>query len=260
LCKADLGRDSCIPRNQYVEIRAEKPTSPKQRDWPEYQTCKFTAEAIVTEGSDKGEIRRVCASPDCPVHHPKKPAASKNATIRAEEALAQTTALRVPFVHPIADVINRTRALIDAFRRQQLPVVLVNVAGRAPGRTEQSQRYQTLPEGWADLIPELDRHPDDMVVTKRTWGVFASTNLEAQLKARGVTQVVIAVVATGTGVESTARQAYEQGFNVTLAIDAMTDARSEAHSNSLTNVFPRLGETGTTQQIIDLLETRSSAQ
>jgi ParB family chromosome partitioning protein len=91
-----------IPRNQYVEIRAEKPTSPKQRDWPEYQTCKFTAEAIVTEGSDKGEIRRVCASPDCPVHHPKKPAASKNATIRAEEekrrreeALAQTTALRV---------------------------------------------------------------------------------------------------------------------------------------------------------------------
>jgi nicotinamidase-related amidase len=99
-----------------------------------------------------------------------------------------------------------------------------------------------------------------MVVTKRTWGAFASTDLEAQLKARGVTQVVIAGVATGTGVESTARQAYEQGLNVTLAIDAMTDACSEAHINSLTNVFPRLGETGTTQQIIDLLETRSSAQ
>lgn len=67
----------------------------------------------------------------------------------------------------------------------------------------------------------------------------------------------MAGVATGTGVESTARQAYEQGFNVTLAIDAMTDARPEAHEYSIKHVFPRLGETGTTQEIIDLLDTRS---
>jgi nicotinamidase-related amidase len=87
-------------------------------------------------------------------------------------------------------------------------------------------------------------------------GAFAGTDLEARLKAKGVTQVVITGIATGTGVESTARQAYEQGFNVTLAVDAMTDARSEAHAYSLANVFPRLGETGTTQQIIDLLEAR----
>jgi ParB family chromosome partitioning protein len=61
-----------IPRNQYVEIRAEKPTNPKQAEWPEYKTCKFTTEAIVTEGSDKGEIRRICSNADCPIHHPKK--------------------------------------------------------------------------------------------------------------------------------------------------------------------------------------------
>jgi nicotinamidase-related amidase len=133
-------------------------------------------------------------------------------------------------------------------------VVLVNVAGRAPGRTEQPPRLQRLPEGWADLIPELD--PRRIVVTKRTWGAFASTDLEAQLKAKGAAQVVITGVATGTGVDSTARQAYEQGFNVTLAVDAMTDARSEAHAYSLAKVFPRLGETGTTQQIIDMLEAR----
>jgi nicotinamidase-related amidase len=160
------------------------------------------------------------------------------------------------FAHPIAGVISRPRALIKAFRRQELPVVLVNVAGRAPGRTEQPPRVQTLPEGWTDLIPELDWQSGDVVVTKRTWGAFASTDLETQLKAKGVTQVVITGVATGTGVESTARQAYECGFNVTLAVDAMTDARFEAHACSLTNVFPRLGETGTTQQIIDVLEAR----
>jgi nicotinamidase-related amidase len=69
-----------------------------------------------------------------------------------------------------------------------------------------------------------------------------------------VTQVVIAGVATSAGVESTARQAHELGFNVTLAVDAMTDMNSDAHINSVTQIFPRLGETGTTRDVIDLLE------
>jgi nicotinamidase-related amidase len=161
-----------------------------------------------------------------------------------------------PLVHPIGEVIARACALADAFRERGLPVALVNVAGGAPGRTEQPRQTGFRPEGWADLIPELNRRPDDIVVTKRTWGAFASTDLERQLKARGVTQVVIVGVATTTGVEATARQAYEQGFNVTLAIDAMTDRRPEAHDYSLNRVFPRLGETGTSQEIIDLLRIR----
>lgn len=158
------------------------------------------------------------------------------------------------FIHPIAGVVARACALASAFRRHRLPIALVNVDGTAPGRTERPRQIQTLPDGWSDLLPELGRQPDDIVVTKRTWGAFASTDLESQLKRRGVTQVVVAGVTTGTGVESTARQAYEAGFNVTLAIDAMTDGRPEAHDYSIAHVFPRLGETGATQAIIDLLE------
>ena len=165
----------------------------------------------------------------------------------------------LPVIHPIGDIIVQATALAAAFRARGLPVVLVNVAGRAPGRTEQSQGHTgPRPDGWTDFIPELDRQPGDIVVTKRTWGAFATTDLEAQLKALGVTQVVIAGVATGTGVESTARQAYEHGFNVTLAIDAMTDLRPEAHDYSIRHVFPRLGETGTSQEIIDRLPARST--
>jgi isochorismate hydrolase len=37
-----------------------------------------------------------------------------------------------------------------------------------------------------DLIPELHQQPDDILITKRTWGAFANTDLEAQLKAKGV--------------------------------------------------------------------------
>ena len=162
------------------------------------------------------------------------------------------------FVHPIDEVVERSRALLEAFRRRGLPVVLVNVAGGASGRTERPRRSEPFPDGWADLIPELDQQPSDIVVTKRTWGAFASTDLEDRLKALGVTQVVVTGVATATGVEATARQAYEQGFNVTLAIDAMTDGRREAHDYSINNVFPKLGETGSAREIIELLETRSA--
>jgi nicotinamidase-related amidase len=162
------------------------------------------------------------------------------------------------FIHPIGEVIDRTRALIDVFRRKDLPVVLVNVAGRAPRRTEQGPRNNlSSSEGWSDLLAELDKQPSDIVVTKRSWGAFATTNLEHQLKARGVTQVVVTGVVTSGGVEATARQAYEQGFNVTLAIDAMTDVREDAHQYSIRNVFPRVGETGSTKEIILLAEKLS---
>ncbi len=93
-------------------------------------------------------------------------------------------------------------------------------------------------------------------MTKRTWGAFASTDLEQRLTAVGVTQVVITGVATASGVESTARQAYEHGFNVTLALDAMTDRHADAHDNSVRNVFPRLGETGSTADVLALLKER----
>jgi ParB family chromosome partitioning protein len=93
-----------VPRNQYVEIRQEKPKNKYQQDAPEYKTCKYTTEAIVADGTDKGEFRKVCANPDCPVHHPKKQqrrtdpdAATKAAQEkqRREEAIASTTGIRV---------------------------------------------------------------------------------------------------------------------------------------------------------------------
>jgi nicotinamidase-related amidase len=162
--------------------------------------------------------------------------------------------------HPMADVVSHAARLADAFRHHDLPVVLINVDGGAPGRAEQSRRVSQFPPGWTDLIPELKRRPSDHLVTKQTWGAFTNTDLETYLKQAGVTQVVIAGVATSAGVESTARHAHELGFNVALAIDAMTDMSADAHHNSITRIFPRLGETGTTQQIVDLLEATAHGQ
>ena len=159
----------------------------------------------------------------------------------------------IPSVHPMADVVKNASSLAAAFRRHGLPVILVNVAGGAPGRTEQAQHLGELPADWADLLPELHQQPQDHLVTKRTWGAFTGTDLEGHLRGKGVTQVVLCGVATSIGVESTARHAYELGLNVTLAVDAMTDMNADAHADSVAWIFPRLGETGATQEIIDLL-------
>jgi nicotinamidase-related amidase len=166
----------------------------------------------------------------------------------------------LPTAHPIADVVSKATELAAAFRSYGLPVVLINVDGGAPGRAEQSRRISEFPAGWSDLIPELDRQPNDHLVTKQTWGAFTHTDLEQYLRQSAVTQVVIAGVATSAGVESTARYAHELGFNVALAVDAMTDMNADAHHNSITRIFPRLGETATTRQIIDLLEAASRGE
>lgn len=164
----------------------------------------------------------------------------------------------LPTAHPVEPVIAHTRTLLDAFRSRGLPVVLVNVAGGAPRRTEQPPRTAQLPADWAELVPELNRQPGDHLVTKKTWGAFTGTDLDAHLKAAGVTQIVLTGVATSIGVESTARQAHELGYNVTLAVDAMTDLNADAHVNSIERLFPRLGETSTTQDIVALLDRRGA--
>jgi nicotinamidase-related amidase len=165
----------------------------------------------------------------------------------------------LPTAHPIAGVLASTARLLEAFRRRGLPVALINVDAAAPGRTEKARPRIEMPPGWTDLVPELNQQASDHVVTKRTWGAFTNTDLEHYLKQNGVTQVVVAGVATSSGVESTARHAYELGFNVALAVDAMTDLSLEAHDHSVTMTFPRLGETGTSGEIVDLLQGSRAA-
>ena len=159
--------------------------------------------------------------------------------------------------HPMPEIIARSAALADAFRKRDLPVDLVNVSGGAPGRTQEVRNMSGMPADWTELVPELGAQASDHRVTKKTWGAFTGTDLEYYLKNQGVTQIVLAGVATSIGVESTARYAYEYGFNITLAVDAMTDRNPQAHANSVELIFPRLGETGTTDEIIVLLDKRS---
>lgn len=153
-----------------------------------------------------------------------------------------------------ADVVARSAELARAFRAHGLPVVLVRVSGgpAAPGRTDVPSRGGARPEGWDRIVEELEG-AGDIVVTKRNWGAFYGTDLDLQLRRRGVTQIVLTGVATSAGVESTARAAHEHGYHVTLAADAMSDRSDEVHRHSVERIFPRLGEVGTTAEILEVL-------
>ena len=162
----------------------------------------------------------------------------------------------LPMVHPMPGVIDRVARLARAFRQQGLPVVLVNVAGLAPGRTE-FQVSLSPPADWTELVPELDLQPGDYTVTKQQPGAFYGTGLEQILRRRGATQVVLAGVVTSGGVEATARDAYDRGYNVALVVDAMTDLSAEAHQYSVEMAFPRIGETASTDEVLALLNQRN---
>ncbi len=160
----------------------------------------------------------------------------------------------LPLVHPFDRIVSNSAALADAFRSRGLPVVLVNTDGMAPGRREQNAMgRRAFSADWTDIVPEMRASPDDLRITKRSPGAFTGTSLLDMIQSRAVTQVVVAGVATGTGVEMTARQAYDMGLNVTLATDAMTDMDAEVHANSVERIFPRIGETSTVDKIIQLL-------
>src|SRR5437588_2875386 len=142
----------------------------------------------------------------------------------------------------VASVVPSAAALATAFREHDLPVVLVNVTGRAPGRSDADSRggngsTMTLPSGWADIIGELEPQPGDHLITKRRRSAFHDTGLDTLLRDLGVTQIVLAGVSTSSGVESTARSGH--GYHVVLATDAMADPDPDAHRHSLERVFPK---------------------
>ncbi|HEX4758573.1 MAG TPA: hydrolase [Terracidiphilus sp.] len=161
---------------------------------------------------------------------------------------------------PTATVIANSARLLTAARQTGAKPVLVHVGGSSDGAdrlrppTDAPPRMTTPQPGWMDLIPELDCQPDDIIIFKRQWGAFYGTDLDLQLRRRGLTTIVLCGIATEIGVESTARDAYERGYELVFASDAMTSTSPESHANTIERIFPRIGRVRTTDQIIAALQ------
>ncbi|UAY51384.1 cysteine hydrolase family protein [Ferruginibacter albus] len=164
----------------------------------------------------------------------------------------------LPTAHTMGTILNNSAKLVAAFRKANLPIVIVNVnpAGAAWTKTRKEPNpvpNRAFKEDWLEIVPEIQTQPGDIFITKHTWGAFFETKLHEALQEKNVTGIVIAGVATSIGVEGTARQASELGYNISFVKDAMTDMFPEAHDNSLKHIFPRMGEIGDTVDVIEKL-------
>jgi nicotinamidase-related amidase len=120
---------------------------------------------------------------------------------------------------------------------------------RAPGRNDAGAPNRLFPPHWTELVPELEQHPSDYLVTKQRIGAFLGTSLDETLRWRGVTQIFLAGVSTSGGVESTGRSAYDLGYHVVFVSDAMTDMNEDTHRHRVETMFPRLDEVETTEGV-----------
>jgi nicotinamidase-related amidase len=141
------------------------------------------------------------------------------------------------------DLLERGKALARRFRAARAPVVLVNVNPPLDGPDrrvdEPSALPKVLPSGFADLAPGLAA-PGDIKITKSTWGAFFRTDLDAELKSRGIQTIVLGGVATHVGVDTTARQAWELGYELVIARDVATSMGVEPHEATMRHIFPRI--------------------
>lgn len=174
------------------------------------------------------------------------------------------------------DVVARGKELADAFRAHGLPVVLVNVdfspdfadapqgrddetpepgpdSAEGEGVGENESDGEDFHANYAVIVDELGAQDGDIRVTKHQWGAFHGTDLDTQLRRRGVTQIVLAGLVTSRGVDTTAREAYAHNYSVAFAVDAMADRGIEVHENAVERIFPQIGQRATTAEVLETL-------
>ncbi len=119
-----------------------------------------------------------------------------------------------------------------------------------PETDQKPSAPQERPADWAEFDPRLNVQENDYIVTKRQWGAFFGTDLDLQLRRRGIDTIVLCGIATNIGVESTAREAFQYGYNQIFITDAMATFTKEEHEATLSYIFPKIGKLRTTQQFL----------
>ncbi|MBJ9201578.1 hydrolase [Citrobacter sp. FDAARGOS_156] len=161
--------------------------------------------------------------------------------------------------HSANDVVARAAQLAEKFRTNGSPVVMVRVGWSADYADALKQPVdaqapaKALPDNWWEYPQALGKCATDLEVTKRQWGAFYGTDLELQLRRRGIDTIVLCGISTNIGVESTARNAWELGFNLIIAENACSAASTEQHQGSMTHIFPRIARVRRVDEILQAL-------
>jgi len=157
------------------------------------------------------------------------------------------------------EVIQNASKLAKAFSEKGAFIVLVRVStidgkDMIKPKTDLKNTGMKYPEGWDNLVPEIAATKNAHIVTKRQWGAFYGTDLDLQLRRRGIDTIILGGVSTNIGVDTTAREAYQHGYNQIFVEDAMTAVTKEEHEYVCKYIFPRIGKIRTTKEIVSSLK------
>ena len=163
--------------------------------------------------------------------------------------------------HPVDTVLDHATALAAACRDAGATIVPVNVAFAAdlidrlqqPVDSPQPRPANGYPPNWAELHPRIAAVPASFRITKRQWSAFHGTELDLQLRRRGITTIILGGVATNFGVESTAREAWQHNYSVVIAKDACSSVAADAHRFAIEKIFPRISRVRGTAEIVAAL-------
>lgn len=152
-------------------------------------------------------------------------------------------------------VVEKARKLIDAFTEKDAFVVFVRVSSidgndMLRPRTDMPVKQASLPKGWDQFVPEIADTPHAYTITKRQWGAFFGTDLDLQLRRRGIETIVLCGISTSIGVDTTAREAYQLGYDQVFVEDAMTASTKEEHDYVCKTIFPRMGRIRPTEDVV----------
>jgi nicotinamidase-related amidase len=146
------------------------------------------------------------------------------------------------------DVVSHTADIAAQLRAKGGLAVFVRVANYAdngdalaPDTDTPARPAAAKPANWSELVSELGVTDGDIIITKRQWGAFYGTDLDLQLRRRGIKTIILTGIATNIGVESTARAAFEHGYHQILVSDAMAALNEDGHRVPVATIFPRLG-------------------
>jgi nicotinamidase-related amidase len=153
-------------------------------------------------------------------------------------------------------IIENTVKLLTAARKNNMPVFLVHVTPSPDLKdtlrpiSEVSFPMREYNPEWSAFVPDLNIQPSDFQIIKHQWGAFYGTELDLQLRRRGIDTIILCGIATNFGVESTARYAYELGYNQIFVEDAMAARSKEEHEYPIKYIFPRLGLIRNTEEVL----------
>jgi len=172
----------------------------------------------------------------------------------------------VPNINRIAVALRRSGGTVvwiqNAVNQETLEDWSIRVAMDGPERT--AARMQSMSPGSKGhaLWAELDTRADDLFVQKTRFSAFiqGSSDLEAQLKARGIDTVIVTGTVTNICCESTARDAMMRNFRTIMVTDANAAMTDDMHNASLAAFYVRFGDITSTDYLLGVVNGNTAAR